>query len=115
VWHFLAVIWGIGNSAGEIPLAIFLPLDLFSGLPVYRVLMVWVYDRTSSLLVAILMHASLTASLLIFGPLAASGLPLLTHLLVFAAALWVVVGAIGLANRGVRSPQPLGARYTHAA
>jgi hypothetical protein len=28
--------------------------------PVFRVLMVWVYDRTGSLIVAILMHASLT-------------------------------------------------------
>ena len=32
-------------------------------LPAYRVLMVWVYDRTGSLLVAILMHASLTATI----------------------------------------------------
>ena len=30
--------------------------------------MVWVYDRTGSLLVAMLMHASLTASMLILGP-----------------------------------------------
>jgi hypothetical protein len=32
-------------------------------LTAYRVLMVWVYDRTGSLLVAWLRHASLTASL----------------------------------------------------
>jgi hypothetical protein len=29
--------------------------------PAYRVLMVWVYDRTGSLLVAMLMHARLSA------------------------------------------------------
>jgi len=71
------------------------------------VLMVWVYDRTESLLVAMLMHASLTASTLIVAPLAISGIVLLTYQLVWAAALWVVVGAVALATRGHLSRQPL--------
>jgi hypothetical protein len=75
------------------------PLDLFSFLPAYRVLMVWVYDRTASLVVAMLMHASLTASMLILGPLALSGVPLVTYLLVLAGALWVVIAAVAMANR----------------
>jgi membrane protease YdiL (CAAX protease family) len=106
-WHFLVVVWGIGSSAGALSLILFVPLDLFSFLPAYRVLMVWVYDRTGSLLVAMLMHASLTASMLIFGPLAISGVPLLTYELAFAAALWVVVAAVAVANRLQLSPQPL--------
>lgn len=66
-WHFLAFFVGVSNSAGNpsagaIPLVLFLPAILFTFLPLYRVLMVWVYDRTESLLVAILMHASLIAS-----------------------------------------------------
>jgi len=93
------VVWGIGSASGAVPLALFVPLDLFSFLPVYRVLMVWVYDRTASLLVAMLMHASVTASTLILGPLALSGMPLLTYLLLLAAALWVVVTAATIANR----------------
>jgi hypothetical protein len=55
-------------------------IDLILGqLLAYRVLMVWVYDRTGSLLVAMLMHASLTATTLIAGPLAISGADLLTY------------------------------------
>ena len=43
-------------------------------LTAYRVLMVWVYDRTGSLLVAVLMHASLIAStLFILAPAALAG------------------------------------------
>jgi len=106
-WHFLVVVWGIGSSAGTLPLALFVPLDLFAFLPAYRVLMVWLYDRTESLLVAMLMHASLTASMLILGPLAISGGTLLTYELVFAAALWVVVAAVVVADRRHLSRQPL--------
>ena len=89
------------------------PLPTYFAL--YRVLMVWVYDRTGSLLVAMLMHASLTASMLIFGPLAISGVPLLTYELVFAAALWVVVAAVAVANRVQLSRQPLRRRVAHPA
>jgi len=72
-------------------------------LPAYRVLMVWVYDRTESLLVAMLMHASLTASVpLILMPLAISGMLLLTWYLVLAAVLWVVVAAVVIALRLAR-------------
>jgi hypothetical protein len=73
--------------------------------------MVWVYDRTNgSLLVATLMHASLTAStVFIFTPVA-TGVGFLTYILLLAAALWVVVGVVGLANGGHlsrQSQQPL--------
>lgn len=68
-------------------------------LPAFRVLMVWVYDRTGSLLVAMLMHVSLTSSLIILRPPASTGASLLTHDLVLAIALWVVVGAVMLADR----------------
>lgn len=37
-------------------------VDGLAGLPAFRVLMVWVYHRTESLLVAMLMHTSLTAT-----------------------------------------------------
>ena len=109
-WHFLVVVWGIGSSSGALPLALFVPLDLLSFLPPYRVLMVWIYDRTESLLVAMLMHASLTSSMLIIGPAAISGAPLLTYELVFAAALWVVVAGIAVTNRMHVSRQPLRTR-----
>jgi uncharacterized protein len=92
VWHFLMKIW-VGGALGLAP---FLAVDLFTAvlnLTAYRVLMVWVYDRTGSLLVAMLMHASLTACMLIVTP-QATGLPLVIYNLISAAALWVVVAAL---------------------
>jgi hypothetical protein len=68
--------------------------------------MVWVYERTESLLVAILMHASLVAFWIISTPVGMVGVPLVTWYLVWAAALWAVVGAVALAQGGHLTPQP---------
>jgi uncharacterized protein len=107
VWHFLTSFWGSGTTSGAFSLAIFVPGVLFAVgiLPAYRVLMVWVYDRTGSLLVAMLMHASLTASMLVLGPLA-TGAALATYELVLAAALWVFVAAVAAARGGHLTRQP---------
>ena len=64
-----------------------------------------------SLLVAMLMHASLRASTLILGPLAISGVPLLIYDLVLAATLWVVVAAVAVADGGQLSRQLLRGRW----
>jgi hypothetical protein len=80
----------------------------------YRVLMVWVYERTGSLLLAILLHASFAASTFILNPVAGpgamSGSSLLTYDLVLAAALWIVVGVVAVANGGHLSRQPISRR-----
>lgn len=112
--HFSVIFWMSGNTLGGLPLAPFLTvrgLDLLvGGLVAYRVLMVWVYDCTNgSLLLAMLMHASLSASMLIFGPTALSGVPFLIYCVVWSAAAWGVVAAVTLANRGRISHLP---RYT---
>ena len=65
----------------------------------FRVFMVWVYDRTGSLLVAILMHASLLACTIICAP-AATGVAFLVYSFAVAAALWIVVAAVAVANGG---------------
>jgi membrane protease YdiL (CAAX protease family) len=110
----LGLLWGAwhyplfptsGSSSEALALAIVL-VRLFAWLPPYRVLMVWVYDRTNgSLLIAMLMHASLSASMFILHPLV-TGVAILTYVLVWAAALWVVVGAVALAQGGHLSRQP---------
>ena len=100
-WHYLIAFWASGSLSGH-SLAIYVAgfLAFYVGaLPAYRVLMVWVYDRTGSLLVAMLMHATLSASTLILQPLATE-VPYLTWNLVLAAALWVVVAVVAVANRG---------------
>jgi membrane protease YdiL (CAAX protease family) len=93
VWHFPVKIL----ISGTLGLAPFLAVDLLTavfGLTAHRMLMVWVYDRTGSLLVTMLMHASLTACTLFILAPAATGAPLVTYNLVAAAAAWVVVAAV---------------------
>jgi len=103
-WHFLATFWSSGTSSGAISLAVLLPSVLFTTvgvLPAFRVLMVWVYDRSGSLLIAMLMHAGLSASTVILAvPMALALVPGLTYDLVLAAALWVFVAAVAVANHG---------------
>jgi uncharacterized protein len=108
-WHFLVNVWSSGSPSGALSPALLLHSVIFSVgiLPAYRVLMVWVYDRTGSLLVAMLMHASLTASNVIFVPLAIEGVTGPAWSLVIAAGLWVVVAAVAVANRGELSRRPL--------
>ena len=68
-WHFLIVSGRAAVSPEDSGPPACPGLFFYLGaLPAYRVLMVWVYDRTASLLVAMLMHASLSASMLILQP-----------------------------------------------
>lgn len=111
-WHLLTnVLWASDTTAGGLSPDLFLLLRgfglLVGGLVAFRVLMVWVYDRTGSLLVAMLMHMSLTASSFIINPLEISGAALLIYDYVSAAAWWTIVAAIAIANGGQFSRQPL--------
>ena len=100
VWHFLPTYWGSGDSSGVLSLALLLPPCFFYAgvLPAYRILMVWVYDRTESLLVTILMHASLTASTLFVLAPSVEGVSLFLYYLVLAAVLWGVVATVARAG-----------------
>ena len=92
-WNSLMVFLmsGTPSGAGGLSLVIFLPATLFTWLPTYRVLMVWVYERTGSLLLAMLMYASLIAFWRILTPLALSGLTLVIYYLIFTAAMWIII------------------------
>ncbi len=96
-WHF-PPFWEGDSFSGVLPLALLLA-RLFSWLPPYRVLMVWVYDRTESLLIVMLMHAGLVFTTLTLPSMELSGMLLLTWLLVWAAILWIVVAAVVVPNR----------------
>ena len=96
LWHVLPKLVG-ARAYDSIPT---LPLELVAaivGLTGYRILMVWVYDRTQSLLVGIAMHAGLTAALMIVQPLV-TGASLTAFGVVQAIIPWLIVATV-LAGR----------------
>jgi membrane protease YdiL (CAAX protease family) len=93
-WHFLSNLYGVSISAGTVPLTLFFPAILFSFLPPYRVLMVWVYDHTKSLFVAMVMHGCLDIFWLISTPAAIIGVNLVTWYAAWAIVLWVIAGIV---------------------
>jgi uncharacterized protein len=93
-WHFVSNLALSGGSTGPVPLAPFMAVLLFSFLPPYRMLMVWVYDHTQSLLMAVLMHVSLDMFWMLSTPVGISPVSLITWYVAWAVLLWVVVAAV---------------------
>ena len=113
-WDVLVQQATMGMSGSDLTMgvgpALFLALYLFSAvgsLTAYRVLMVWVYDPTESLLVAWLMHASYAACTMFIFAIPVIGASYLTNVVVFTAVLWAVVAAVAVANRGQLARPPL--------
>ena len=93
-WHF-PPFWVTNSFSGILPLATLL-CQLFAWLPAFRVLIVWVYDQTGSILVTILMHASLVFTPLTLPSMGLSGVNLLIWLIVWGVVLW---GFVVFVNR----------------
>jgi len=110
IWHFMIAFWA-SNYLGGVNswimfVAGFLAFYLLA-LPGYRVLLVWVFDRTGeNLPVIMLMHAFLSASTLIFQPSAAGAIAFIWNF-VLGIVLWIVVAIVAVNNRGQLSRQPL--------
>lgn len=102
LWHVLPTFWATGDAAGRVMPSEFIPpLFFYAGvLPAFRILMVWVYDRTESLLLSMLMHASLTASApwILLPPV--TGNQLILYYLVLIALVWAVVGLVVATDPG---------------
>lgn len=105
-WHF-PLFSGSVSSSGAIPPTLYIAVLLFSFLIPFRILMVWVFDRTKSVLVVLLMHAPLAACQLILLPRSISGELAVTFDLAFAAVLWTFVAAIYWAAGEGRCNEPL--------
>jgi len=105
VWRLLFAYWLSGMVTGPLSLASYL-LDPFLFLIVFRVLMVWVYDRTESLLLAMLMHMSLTGSTRILGASDISGSWLMTFDAVWVVIVVGILVALAATNHG-RLTRPL--------
>jgi membrane protease YdiL (CAAX protease family) len=107
-WHVLIAVWASSGLAGEASLAEFIAGFLafyFVALPAYRVLMVWLYDHTASLLLVMLMHAVFSASTLVLQPVSTHGH--FTWNFLLGAALWTVVSVVAKVNRGELSRRPV--------
>lgn len=107
-YHFSIIYWS-GRPTGALALGL-LFVQLFGWLLPFRVLMVWMYDHTGSLLLAMLMHASATASMLILQPFGISGVTLLAYVLGLAAAYWAILGFVVIATRGRFARWPISVR-----
>jgi membrane protease YdiL (CAAX protease family) len=101
IWHILPALW-LGFASGTINGALSTVsylLDPFLFLVASRVLIVWVYDRTrGSLLLAMLMHMSLTSSARIITPAGIVGGPLMLFGIIWAAVIWGIVALVILAK-----------------
>lgn len=97
-WHF-PLFWEADSFSAAIPIAI-LAARLLGWLPPFRVLMVWLHDRTGTLAVPMLTHASLVATQLIFAPRRLAGTTLFVDLLSWCTAIWAALGTVVVANRG---------------
>lgn len=97
VWHF-PLFWQEETFHSAFGFSLLLA-RLFSWLPAYRVLMVWVYEHNESLFVTIIMHASLVTTLIIFDP-PVQGPALLNFILARAFVLWVFVAFITVLKKG---------------
>ncbi len=108
-WHF-PLFWQRDSFTTTLGLALLLA-RLFAWLPPFRALMVWLHERTHSLLLVVLMHVSLVMSTLLLQP-ALTGADLLSYILVWAATLWLVSLAVtraGVPKKGTRkTAQPAG-------
>ncbi len=103
VWHLLQMLWVGGTSAEGIPPLVFMLQYIILAvvqLTAFRILMVWVYSRTESLLLAVLMHASYIFSTLFVLAPPTTGASFLTYSWTFTGILCVIVAGVGAANRG---------------
>ena len=95
-WHY-PMFAGSADPSGAIPAPLVVAVFLFAWLPPYRVLMVWIYDRTGSLPVAMLMHAVLSAGAFINSFMASgtgSGIAVVVPALTWGAAFWAIVAVV---------------------
>ena len=93
IWHF-PFFSGTTDPTGFVPAPILVAVLLFAWLVPYRVLIVWAYDRTRSVPMAVLMHASVVACMYLLatevsgvGRIAAVGCSGLAYWLIAVVAL----------------------------
>ena len=98
VWHFPAFS-ATGRDSGSLSPLVFTLALLFTWLIPYRILMVWLYDHTQSLLLCILMHVPIVVEKFVLYPPDSSSTFTATGNVIDAVALWLVVAVIFVVSR----------------
>ena len=88
LWHGMAGYLGEASAFGEYWLPRFIAM-WFVAMTAMRILLVWIYSNTGSLLLAQLTHASSTGFLVIFGPEALTPAQGTLWFTVYASVLWI--------------------------
>ena len=104
VWHYPAFS-ATGRASGPLSPMVFTLALLFTWLIPYRILMVWLYDHTQSLLLAILMHVPIVMEKFVLYPPDASSTFTATSNLIEAGALWLLVALVFLSSSRRREQQ----------
>lgn len=86
-WHFL-LFWEDDTFSGTIPFALLI-VRLFAWLPALRILLLWLYERTRSVLLVMLMHATATTITLVATELDAKA-DIYSILVGLAVPLWIL-------------------------
>jgi uncharacterized protein len=96
LWHFLPVYWGCGDSAGVLDKQQFFPGFFFHyvGLIPFRILLVWLYYQTKSILLPWLMHTTLTVGPFFIFNISQTGQPLFVYYSMLALSFWIIVGIV---------------------
>lgn len=90
LWHFIPF-WE-SNTFGDGFAFVLLLVRLFSWLVPFRIILTYVYDKTQSILLPVLMHASAVFSTLTLPSMELSGEKLIIWILSWTLALWGLVG-----------------------
>ena len=105
LWHFPVVDFlGAASPHGSFLPAFFIAFILL--MTAMRVLIAWIYTRTSSLLLPMIMHASSTGCLAALGPARLSPAQEACWYAVYAAALWILVIILAARQGFSRAPAP---------
>lgn len=112
VWHGMAGFMGSTPGQEAFWLVEFVLFWVVT-LTAYRILMTWVYSHTGSVLVAQIMHAFFTGTLVAVLPVL-SQRQTLVYEVIFAACLWGLVVVVAIAYRKAQPQQTLEPRVTAA-
>lgn len=93
LWHIYPTYFGSGDINGNLSLDLFIPSLVFyiTVMPAYRVLMVWLYVKTKSLIITMIAHMNLTANTIFILTPDVAGTMLTLYYLIFAGILWSII------------------------